>query len=129
MCPHVRHQVAGPRERPAARLTDISLLSRMREHVPSQVAGIGERRAACLAVKAARRATTSHFHALVTCSLRRVRVNATSCIVHHATRAVRVCRVCHTRFRVTSCLGNRVIVTARALQLGRHLETLFDHIP
>jgi hypothetical protein len=116
----VRRQVAGRRERLAARLADMRLLPSMRAHVRRQLAGGRERLATCLAVEASRRATTSHFPALVRCStLRvrvapRVRVNATSCIVRHATRAVRVCRVFHTnRLRVT---GNRVVGASRALQ-------------
>ena len=43
MCPHVRHQGVGPRERLAARLADMRLLPRMREHVLSQVADVRER--------------------------------------------------------------------------------------
>ena len=42
-------QVAGRRERLAARLTDIRLLPRMRLHVPIQSTGLTERLAARLA--------------------------------------------------------------------------------
>ena len=48
MCPHVHSQVAGPRERLAARLAYMRLLPRMRAHVHSQAAGLSERLAACL---------------------------------------------------------------------------------
>ena len=47
--PHVLRQVAGLRERLAARLTHMRLLPRMRAHVHSQAAGLGERLAARVA--------------------------------------------------------------------------------
>ena len=46
---HVHSQVAGLRERLAARLADMRLLPRMREHVPGQVDGLRKRLAARLA--------------------------------------------------------------------------------
>ena len=49
MYPHVLGQVAGSRERLAARLADIRLLPRMRTHVDKQVAERRERLAARLA--------------------------------------------------------------------------------
>ena len=49
MQPHVPTQVAGPRERLAARLADMRPLPRMCPHVLSQVTGLGERIAARLA--------------------------------------------------------------------------------
>ena len=56
---HVRSQATGLRERLAARLADMRLLPRMRAHVPSHVDGRRERLAACLTLEAARCTTAT----------------------------------------------------------------------